>query len=87
MTVRTCNVACLDTYSGIEHTISVSASGLYEALGQALHILRKQPWCDQDPRRSAVSFVVRITSPKIQYRVEISDFERSLAAASRSRPR
>jgi hypothetical protein len=72
MMVRTRKVTYLDAHTGIEHTVSVGAPSLYEAVGQTLRIFRRQPWCDQDLRRSAASLMVRITSPEIEHRVKIS---------------
>jgi hypothetical protein len=69
---------------GIEHTVQVTAQTLYEAVAQALRVLREHDWCDQDLSGSAASVLVKITPAEVEHRVRIRDFASRLESVGKS---
>jgi hypothetical protein len=82
VTIRTCKVSCFDT-RGVENTVQVTAQSLYEAVAQALRVLREDDW-SEDPNRGPASVVVAIGHPEVEHKVRIKDFEKWLDSAARS---
>ena len=82
MPVQTCRVSCWDA-QGVEHTAQVSAQSLYEAVAQALCVLRDDDWTE-DPNRVPASVVVTINQPQVEHRVRIKNFENWLESAGKS---
>jgi hypothetical protein len=69
---------------GVEHTVEVNAQSVFEAVAQALRILREYEWCDL---ALAASILVCIRQPEVEHRVQIWDFYNWLEAAAEVRPR
>jgi len=67
----------------VSHTVEVTAQTLYEAVAQALLLLRENDWTD-DSKRIPAAVVVRIKQPEIEHRVLVRDFENWLESAPRS---
>jgi hypothetical protein len=82
MPIRTCRVSCRDL-AGTEHTVEVTASSLYEAVAQALRILRENEWVDEIGHGQTV-LAVKIKQPEIEHQVRIKDFEQWLNSSARS---
>ena len=82
MALRACRVTCTDG-RGVSHTVEVTAQTLYEAVAQALLLLRENDWTD-DSKRIPAAVVVRIKQPEIEHRVLVRDFENWLESAPRS---
>jgi hypothetical protein len=81
MAVRTCRVWCRDL-AGIEHTVEVTASSLFEAVAQALRIFRENEWVEIGHGQTLL--VIRVKQPEIEHQVRIKDFEQWLNSNARS---
>ena len=69
--------------NGVEHIIEVTADSLYEAVAQGLRVFRENDWINEVGRgRTTIS--VAVTSPEVQHKVRIQDFERSLESQGRT---
>lgn len=74
MALRSCKVACRDL-SGVDHTVEVSAETLYEAVAQALAIMRQDEWVDAIGE-GLTEVRVRVSQPAIEHCVRLKDFRR-----------
>jgi hypothetical protein len=83
--LKTCKVSCFDL-NQVEHMVEVSAASVYEAVAQALRIVRDNEWVD-DIGHGQTSIVVKVKHPEIEHTVRVQDFERWLEANPRSLPR
>jgi hypothetical protein len=81
MAVRACRVTCRDAH-GVEHTVQVTAQSLFEAVAQALRILREHDWTD-DPNGNSASVVATIKPAEVEHTVRIKDFLSWLESAPR----
>ena len=82
MALKTCKVSCIDL-RGVEHAIEVSAGSLYEAVAQALRIVRDNEWVE-DIGRGQPPITVKVKRAEIEHTVRVQDFERWLEASPRS---
>ena len=80
--LKTWRVSCIDL-RGIEHTVEVSASSLYEAVAQALRIFRDNEWIE-GIGIGQTAILVKVKHPETEHTVRVQDFERWLEAAPRS---
>ena len=64
MALRSCLVSCRDL-TGTEHTVEVTAESLYEAVAQALGILRGDMWV-QEIREGLTELRVRVKQPAVE---------------------
>jgi hypothetical protein len=80
--LRSCKVACRDL-SGTDHTVEVTAESLYEAVAQALSILRQDDWVDGIGTGLA-EFRVRVSQPAVEHRVRMKAFQRWLESQGRT---
>ena len=69
---------------GVEHTIHVTAQTLYEAVAQALYVLRENEWADPLESGGMSTLAVRISQPQVEHRVRIKDFRNWLESAGRT---
>ncbi|HTU03776.1 MAG TPA: hypothetical protein VMG58_18220 [Candidatus Sulfotelmatobacter sp.] len=82
MPLRSCKVTCRDL-AGTDHTVEVTAESLYEAIGNALCILRHDEWVDQiGEGRTEVR--VRVNQPAVEHRVRMKDFRRGWSSQGRT---
>lgn len=82
MGLRTCRVSCRDL-NGIEHSVEVCADSLYEAVAQGLRAFAEGDWVSELGRGQSIVTVV-VTSPEIEHRVRVQDFERWLDSHGRT---
>jgi len=82
MALKTCKVTCFDLKQ-VEHTVEVSAGSVYEAVAQALRILRDNEWVEK-MGHGRTPIVVKVKHPEIEHTVRVQDFERWLEANPRS---
>jgi hypothetical protein len=82
--LSSCKVACRDL-SGTDHTVEVAAESLYEAVAQALSILRQDDWVD-GIGAGLTEFRVRVSQPAVEHRVRVKDFQRWLESQGRTPP-
>jgi hypothetical protein len=82
MAIRSCQVSCRDL-AGNEHTVEVTAETLYEAVAQALAIMRGDQWVEQIGEGLA-EVKVRVKHPAVEHRVRVKDFRKWLETNPRS---
>lgn len=76
MGLKSCRVVISDM-EGIEHTVEVSASTLYEAVALGLHAIRSSEWTGAIPEGlSTVRVLVR--DVPVEHNVRISAFQKWL---------
>jgi hypothetical protein len=80
--VRSCKVVCRDL-SGRDHAVEVTAESLYEAVAQALSILRQDDWVD-GIGEGLTELRVRVSQPSVEHRVRVKDFQRWLESQGRT---
>ena len=80
--LQRCRVACLDS-DGVTHAIEVTAESLHEAVGLALHTLRKNGWVGELVEGLARIDVV-VTHPAVTHSVQVKDWKRWLDRPGRS---
>jgi len=76
MAPSTCLISCRDL-AGTEHAVEVTAESLYEAVAQALGILRGDIWVEEIGE-GLTELKVRVRQPAIEHRVQMKDFRRWL---------
>jgi hypothetical protein len=76
MALRSCLVSCRDL-AGTEHAVEVTAESLYEAVAQALGILRGDVWVEEIGE-GLTELKVRVRQPAVEHRVKMKDFRRWL---------
>ena len=81
MALRSCLVSCRDL-AGTEHAVEVTAESLYEAVAQALAIMRGDTWVEEIARASELK--VRVRHPAVEHRVRMKDFRRWLDSSGKS---
>jgi hypothetical protein len=82
MPVRSCRVTVRDL-EGVDHSIQVTASTLYEAVALGLASLRGEEWVSGIAEgQNAVK--VAVTNVPIEHRVEMKDFRAWLERPARS---
>lgn len=82
MAVRSCKVVCRNL-SGRDHAVEVTAESLYEAVAQALSILRLDD-CVDGIGEGLTELRVRVTQPSVEHRVRVKDFQRWLESQGRT---
>jgi hypothetical protein len=82
MALRSCLVSCRDL-AGIEHAVEVTAESLYEAVAQALGILRGDQWVEEIGE-GLTELRVRVKVPAVEHRVRMKDFRRWLESQGRT---
>jgi hypothetical protein len=82
MALRSCLVSCHDL-AGTEHAVEVTAESLYEAVAQALGILRGDTWVE-DIGEGLTELKVRVKQPAVEHRVRMKDFRRWLESQGRT---
>jgi hypothetical protein len=82
MAVRTCRVSCRDL-AGVEHTVEVTASTLYEAVAHALRIFRENEWVNE-VGHGRTMLMVKAKQPEVEHQVRVGDFEKWLNSSARS---
>jgi hypothetical protein len=80
--LKTWTVSCFDLKQ-VKHTVEVSAGSVYEAVAQALRILRDNEWVEEIGHGQTPIFV-KVKSPEIEHTIRVQDFERWLEASPRS---
>jgi hypothetical protein len=80
--LRTCRVTCCDL-NGIEHTVEVTASSLYEAVTHGLRAFRDADWAG-DIGRGQTTITVVVKHPEVEHRVRMREFEAWLESNGRS---
>jgi hypothetical protein len=83
MTVRRCRVSYCDT-SGVRHTVTVHAEGVYEAGCLALaefKVARRDGTCG-DPPGTATELTIEVLPPPIVHDVRVGDLLRWLEAGA-----
>lgn len=73
MSLRTCTVSREDM-ERVEHTVSVTAETLYEAVAKALAIFRTEGWV-AEIGRGLTTLNVTVTNPSVQRQVKMREFE------------
>ncbi|MGA2964544.1 MAG: hypothetical protein ABSD96_23020 [Candidatus Korobacteraceae bacterium] len=73
MALRSCQVSCRDL-AGVEHAVEVTAESLYEAVAQALGILRGDTWVEEIGE-GLTELKVRVKQPAVEHRVEDEGFQ------------
>ncbi len=68
--LRTCTVSCFDLKE-VKHTVEVSASSSYEAVAQALRIIRDKEWVE-DVGRGQTPISVKVVTLRIIWRRSLS---------------
>ena len=81
MTPKVCTVGFEDS-EGTVHTVTVSASSLYEAVGLALQAFTAQPWTPPVP--PAASLTVEVRPPSVEHRVTMQRVRQWAAATATS---
>src|ERR1017187_9195976 len=76
MALRSCLVSCRDL-AGTDHAVEVTAKSLYEAVAQALGILRGDIWVEEIGE-GLTELKVRVKQPAVEHRVRMKDFRRWL---------
>jgi len=89
MALRSCLVSCRDL-AGTEHAVEVTTrESLYQAVAQALGMLRGDIWVDEIGE-GLTELKVRVKQPAVEHRVRTKDFrrwlERRRSAAGSARP-
>jgi len=82
MARRSCLVSCRDL-AGAEHAVEVTAETLYEAVAQALGILRGDQWVEEIGE-GLTELKVRVKQPAVEHRVRMKDFRRWLESQGRT---
>ncbi len=82
MHVRSCRVTVRDL-DGIEHTVAVSASTLYEAVALGIAALRGEEWV-AGIAEGPNAVTVAVTNVAVEHRVKMEDFRSWLDGACRS---
>jgi hypothetical protein len=70
---RDCTVNCRDL-QGVDHSISVTAETLYEAVAKALAIFRTEQWVGEIGK-GLTSLRVTVKHPAIDHHVKVQGFE------------
>lgn len=82
MPVRSCRVTVTD-FGGTDHTVTVSAASLYEAVARGIASLRKQEWVDGlTLEKGAVT--VEVGEAPVEHKVKLEDFNRWVRNHARS---
>ena len=71
------------TSPGTEHAVEVTAESLYEAVAQALGILRGDMWVEEIGE-GLTELKVRVKQPAVEHRVGMKDFRRWLESQGRT---
>jgi hypothetical protein len=82
MPLRSCLVSCHDL-AGTEHAVEVTAESLYEAVAQALGILRGDMWVEEIGE-GLTELKVRVKQPAVEHRVRMKDFRRWLESQGKT---
>ena len=82
MALRSCLVSCRDL-AGTEHAVEVTAESLYEAVAQALGIMRGDQWVEEIGE-GLTELKVRVKQPAVEHRVTMKDFRRWLESQGRT---
>jgi hypothetical protein len=80
--LRTCTVV-IEDLKNTSHSLDVTAGSLYEAVAQALALLRAQPWV-AEIGSGLTTATVRARQPEVTHIVKIQDFENWLNRPGRS---
>ncbi len=81
MASSVCTVSFQDEH-GTTHTVTVSATSLYEAVGLALHAFKLQPWVPPVP--PAVPLTISARPPTVQHQVTLERAQRWASHAATS---
>lgn len=73
MASSVCTVSFQDEH-GTTHTVTVSATSLYEAVGLALQAFRLQPWVPAVPPAAPLTIAAR--APTVQHQVTLERAQR-----------
>jgi hypothetical protein len=82
MALRSCLVSCRDL-AGTEHAVEVTAESLYEAVAQALGIMRGDQWVEEIGE-GLTELKVRVKQPAVEHRVRMKDFRRWLESQGKT---
>jgi hypothetical protein len=82
MALRSCLVSCRDL-AGTEHVVEVTAESLYEAVAQALGILRGDQWVEEIGE-GLTELRVHVKQPAVEHRVRMKDFRRWLESQGKT---
>ena len=82
MAVRSCRVTATDT-EGVNHTVEVTASTLYEAVALGLKAIRGHDWV-QGLSQEFGTVRVSVTNIPVEHTVRIRDFNAWLQRSARS---
>lgn len=73
MPARSCRVTIKDI-EGIEHTVAVTASTLYEAIALGMVSLRGEEWIEELPTGAMTTVRVTAVSVPVEHSVKLRDF-------------
>jgi hypothetical protein len=82
MSLRTCTVNCRGM-DGIEHSVSVTAETLYEAVAKAIAIFRTENWVGEIGR-GMTSLRITVKNPSVTHEVKMQEFEKWLERSNGS---
>ena len=82
MSFKSCTVILQDL-TQTAHSLDVTAESLYEAVAQALAMLREHEWVG-DVGKGLTAVTVKVRHPEVTHVVKIQDFERWLNGSCKS---
>ena len=82
MSARSCRVTLTDM-EGVEHTVTVTAESLYEAVARGLVTLRRQEWLGGVALEHG-AVTVEVGEAPVEHRVQLQDFNRWVRGQGRS---
>ena len=77
--LKHCTVNCRDLQN-VEHSVSVTAETLYEAVARALAVLRAENWVGEIGK-GMTSLRITVANPVVTHEVKVKDFEEWLDRA------
>jgi hypothetical protein len=82
VTLKTCTVSFRDL-DGVEHSVSVTAETLFEAVAKGIAIFRTESWV-ADIGRGMTSLRITVKNPSVTHEVRLQEFEKWLERSSGS---
>jgi hypothetical protein len=73
VTLKTCNVSCRDL-DGVEHSVSVTAETLFEAVAKGIAIFSTENWVGEIGH-GMTSLRVTVKNPSVTHEVKMQEFE------------
>jgi hypothetical protein len=76
----------LTDFEGVDHTVTVTAASVYEAVARGIASLRRQEWVDR-LTLEAGTVTVEVGEAPVEHRVKLAEFNRWVARAGARSPR